>query len=295
MIEDGSTDQCESVVKLYEQKLNIKYFFKENSGPGASRNFGMEKANGSFFIFLDSDCIVPPGYLQKVHQHLQDHPLDAFGGPDSAHHTFTPVQKAINYAMTSFLTTGGIRGGEKKLAKFQPRSFNMGISREVFENVGGFGTLHPGEDPDLSYRITEAKYQTGLIQKAFVYHKRRIDFSKFIKQVYKFGLARTILMKWHPGSFKLVYALPSICLIGLIFLLGLSVAWPWLLLLLFAGGSILFIDALIKTKNLLIAFMGVLASGIQVFGYGYGFLTGIWHLWIRQKDERIIFPGMFFA
>ncbi|MGI9544383.1 MAG: glycosyltransferase [Cyclobacteriaceae bacterium] len=294
VVEDGSVDRCESVAELYEQKLTIKYFFKENSGPGASRNFGMERANGNFFIFLDSDCLVPTDYLQQVDQHLRDYPLDAFGGPDSAHQTFTKIQKAINYAMTSFLTTGGIRGGKKKLDRFQPRSFNMGISREVFQNVGGFRSFHPGEDPDLSYRIIKSGFKTGLIQEAFVYHKRRIDFSKFIRQVYKFGLARTILMKWHPGSFKLVYALPSFFLIGLICLLGFSIAWPWLLLPILVGGLLLFADAILRTKSLQIAFMGVFASVIQIAGYGYGFLTGLWHLWILRKDEKVTFPGLFF-
>ena len=295
VVEDGSDDRCETQVKAFQQKLAVTYYFKENSGPGASRNFGMEQANGKFFIFLDSDCIVPADYLKHIDQHIQNHQLDAFGGPDSAHPSFTKVQKAINYAMTSFLTTGGIRGGKRNLDKFQPRSFNMGISREVFENVGGFRSLHPGEDPDLSYRIIKSGYKTGLVKEAFVYHKRRIDFSKFIKQVYKFGLARTILMKWHPGSFKIVYALPSFVLIGLVCLLGFSIVRSWLLLPILLGALVLFFDALIKTKNLQVAFMGLMASLIQIVGYGFGFLTGIWHLWIRRQDEQAAFPNLFFT
>ena len=294
VVEDGSTETCDSIVGQYKQSLSIKYYFKENSGPGASRNFGVGKASGAFFIFLDSDCLLPPNYLDQINQHLNKDGLQAFGGPDKAHPSFTNIQKAINYAMTSFFTTGGIRGGKKKLDKFQPRSFNMGISRNVFETVGGFSSLHPGEDPDLSYRIIKSGFKTGLISEGFVYHKRRIDFSKFYNQVHKFGIARTILMKWHPGSFKIVYALPSIFLIVLFCLLGLSVYWGWMVLPVVSGGLILFIDALLKTKNLTVAILGVIASIIQITGYGSGFLIGIWHLHLLRKDEKSVFPNMFF-
>ena len=178
IIEDGSSEKCESVCDKFQDKLNITYIYKDNSGPGSSRNFGMEKAGGDYFIIFDSDCLIPEEYMLEVNTFLQNDYADCFGGPDAAHESFSNTQKSINYAMTSFFTTGGIRGGSEKLGKFQPRSFNMGISKKVFETVGGYGKIHPGEDPDLTFRIWEAGFKTSLIEKAHVYHKRRIDFKK---------------------------------------------------------------------------------------------------------------------
>ena len=83
VIEDGSTEKSESIVEKYTSKLNLKYFYKENSGAGASRNFGMEKANGNYFIILDSDVIVPKHYLSEVSKALNSNFIDAFGGPDA--------------------------------------------------------------------------------------------------------------------------------------------------------------------------------------------------------------------
>ncbi len=295
IIEDGSSSTCEDVVKKYSDALDIKYFYKENSGPGASRNYGMDRAGGEYLIFFDSDCLIPPGYFTSVEEFLSVNPLDTFGGPDSAHESFSDTQKAINYAMTSFITTGGIRGKKKQLDKFQPRSFNMGIRKAVYEQVGGFSTIHPGEDPDLSYRIMKAGFKVGLIPDAPVFHKRRIDFKKFIKQVYKFGLTRTILIKWYPDSFKLVYFLPGLFLVGTLMLLILSFTvslyflTPIGLLIM-----LIFTDALIKTKRIKIAFLSILASFIQLTAYGFGFLKGWWNLLVLRRDERKVFPGMFF-
>ena len=295
IIEDGSSEKCEDVVRKYSDTLHIKYFYKENSGPGASRNYGMDRAGGEWLIFFDSDCLIPPGYFTNVEKFLSVNHLDTFGGPDSAHESFSNTQKAINYAMTSFITTGGIRGKQKQLDKFQPRSFNMGIRKPVYEQVGGFSTIHPGEDPDLSYRIMNAGFKVGLIPDAPVFHKRRIDFKKFIKQVYKFGLTRTILIKWYPDSFKLVYFLPGLFLVGTLILLILSFTvslyflTPIGLLII-----LIFTDASIKTKRIKIAFMSILASFIQLTAYGFGFLKGWWHLLVLRRDERKVFPGMFF-
>jgi len=294
LIEDGSTQDSEQVVKDYSERLNINYFFKQNTGPGDSRNFGMIQAQGNFFIFFDSDCIVPEHYLEELHTALQSRGLDAFGGPDQAHASFSRTQKAINYAMTSMLTTGGIRGRKRQLDNFQPRSFNMGIRRAVFDKVGGFSNLHPGEDPDWSYRIQDAGFKTGLIPEAFVYHKRRIDFKKFWTQVYKFGLARTILMRSHPRSRKLVYALPALGLILslILFIAGFYRMYMWWPLVL--GLMLILFDALYSTKSLPIALIGVFATAVQMAGYGWGFLKGFWHLHLFGKDPKQQFPEMYF-
>ena len=207
IIEDGSSLKCEDVVLEYERKLNISYYYKDNSGPGNSRNFGMQKAKGDYFIIFDSDCIIPKNYLTEVMKALKQNYVDCFGGPDKALDSFSDIQKAINFAMTSFLTTGGIRGGSEKINKFQPRSFNMGISKIAFEKSNGFGNIHPGEDPDLSIRLWNLGYETRLFPNAFVYHKRRIDWDKFSTQVNKFGKARPILNSWYPKYNKLTYFL----------------------------------------------------------------------------------------
>ena len=205
IIEDGSTKTCYWIMQKYSNELDIKYYYKYHTGPGDSRNLGMAKSSGQYLIFFDSDCIIPFNYFESVEAYLTTDRLDAFGGPDKAHLSFTKIQKAINYSMTSIITTGGIRGKNNNLDNFQPRSFNMGINRKVYENIGGFCDIHPGEDPDFSYRIMNSKYNVGIIKNAFVYHKRRIDFSKFSKQVYKFGVTRAILIKWYPDKFKFIY------------------------------------------------------------------------------------------
>jgi glycosyltransferase involved in cell wall biosynthesis len=209
MVEDGSTQKCDHVVEKYNDKINIRYFYKENTGPGKSRNYGIENALGEYVILFDSDCIIPEDYLEKIEEFQKEFHLDCWGGPDAAHESFSDIQKAINFAMTSFITTGGIRGRKKQLDKFQPRSFNMGFKKEIYNKIGGFSNVHPGEDPDFSYRIMNAGYTTGLIPNAKVFHKRRIDFGKYRIQVYKFGVVRNFLIKWYPDKFKLVYLLPS--------------------------------------------------------------------------------------
>lgn len=295
IIEDGSSEPAESVVQAYSDRLELHYFFKENSGPGDSRNVGMEKAKGAYLLFFDSDCLIPPQYFDAVEKHLAERPLDAFGGPDSADPSFSNVQKAINFAMTSGLTTGGVRGKENALDNYQPRSFNMGISRAVYEKVGGYGDIHPGEDPDLSYRIREAGFSVGLIPGAFVYHKRRIDFKKFAKQVYKFGVVRPILIKWYPQYFKPTYFLPSIFLLGTIGLLVLGIFYSTLFLLpLGILALILFSSALFNTGHIGIAIMAVFASFLQLFSYGYGFLKSAIQILLLKRAERKVFPDFFF-
>lgn len=295
IVEDGSSESSEDIVKLFQDNLQISYYYKENSGPGDSRNFGMQKAKGNYFIILDSDCILPKQYLSEVDKELKKEFVHCFGGPDAADVSFTTVQKAINYVMTSFLTTGGIRGGEKAIGKFQPRSFNMGISRDAFEKAGGFGRIHPGEDPDLTFRIWKAGFNTRLFPKAFVYHKRRIDWNKFYIQVNKFGMVRPILNKWHPGTAKPTYWFPTLFILGLCVAMILAIVGLWLPLILYVFYfSILFLDALIKNKNIKVAVLALYAALTQFTGYGIGFFKSTMLLNFSNKEAEELFPKLFF-
>lgn len=295
IIEDGSSISCEDVVETFKSKLDISYYFKPNSGPGDSRNFGMLKAKEDYFIIFDSDCIIPPDYLTEVEKELNLNYVDCFGGPDKALDSFSDVQKAINFAMTSFITTGGIRGGSEKIDKFQPRSFNMGISKKAFESSGGFGKIHPGEDPDLSIRLWQLGFETKLFPKAYVYHKRRIDWSKFYKQVNKFGKARPILNEWYPKYSKITFYFPTLFLLG--FLLSIATAFfkNYILLVVFTTYiEILFIVALLQTKSLKIGLLSVLATLIQFYGYGIGFLKSLVLIQIFKVKPQKAFPELFF-
>lgn len=230
IVEDGSTLPCKDAVDKYAAQLDVKYFYKSNEGRSIARNHGIEHSTGDYLIFFDSDCVIPPGYFATLHARLSDTPLDCFGGPDAAHSSFTPTQKAISFAMTSFLTTGGIRGGKMQMEKFVPRSFNMGYSREVYDKVGGFREMF-SEDIDMSTRIRQGGFSIGLIRDAFVYHKRRIDFKKFWRQVHVFGMSRITLKLLYPDSLKLVHTLPAIAVIAGIILVLLSIFLsPWWLL-----------------------------------------------------------------
>lgn len=294
IIEDGSGIPCKSVCEAFDDKMNIVYHFKANSGPGPSRNFGMEKATGNYFIIFDSDCLIPPNYIENVRMALIENYVDCFGGPDAAHESFSNTQKSINYVMTSFFTTGGIRGGNEALGKFQPRSFNMGIAKEVFETVGGYGKIHPGEDPDLSFRIWKDGFNTALVKDAFVYHKRRIDLQKFSKQVYKFGVVRVILNKWHPGTSKITYWFPAVFSLGFTVLAIGGMSIPFFSFLALAYIVLLFADSLIKTKSLIIALGAVIAAFIQFYSYGWGFIKAQWIINVLKKDERKTLPEFFF-
>ena len=295
IIEDGSSLRCDDVVRKYAGKLHLSYCFKENSGPGDSRNYGMRKAKGDYFIIFDSDCIIPPNYLTEVSKALTANYVDCFGGPDKALDSFSDIQKAINFAMTSFLTTGGIRGGSEKIDKFQPRSFNMGLSRKAFEASNGFGNIHPGEDPDLSIRLWNLGFETRLFSKAFVYHKRRIDWEKFTVQVNKFGKARPILDSWHPEYTKLTFWFPTLFLFGTllaIILVFFKIYFPLLALL--AYFLMLFIDSAIKNKSIKVGILAVVATIIQFYGYGKGFLLSTIKIkWMKQKPQEA-FPELFF-
>ncbi|PQJ78073.1 glycosyltransferase [Polaribacter porphyrae] len=273
IVEDGSTETSEKVIENYQSQLNINYFFKENSGAGASRNFGMQKASGNYFIILDSDVIVPPQYLTTVKNTLESNYTDAFGGPDAAHHSFTALQKAINYSMTSFLTTGGIRGKKKGVGKFQLRSFNLGISKKAFEITQGFSKMKTGEDIDLTFRLWENGFETQLITEAFVYHKRRSTIKQFFKQTYAFGTARPILNKKYPESAKLTFWFPSVFILGFdLSILLLFFRISELLDVYFFYFIILLLDSLFRTQKIKVAFLSVITSFTQFLGYGLGFL-----------------------
>jgi len=295
VVQDGSTERCDDIIERFQDRLNIQNIYKENSGPGSSRNYGMRKAKGDWFIIFDSDCLIPDHYLQAVDDYLTKQDVDTYGGPDKAHESFTNTQKAIDWAMTSYVTTGGIRGSEKSLDDYQPRSFNMGMKREVFEKVGGYGKIWPGEDPDLSFRIKKAGFSVGFIKDAYVYHKRRIDFRKFGQQVYKFGVVRNILSKWHPGTGKMVYAFPSLFLIGSIssLLLGLIASW-YLALPVLLIALIMFVEALFTRKSLVIALLAVPAAFIQLGGYGFGYLKSFIKIRLLGLDEKVAFGSFFF-
>ena len=319
-MEVGSSQPCEAIVHKYAGKLQLRYYTKENSGPGQTRNYGAEHSQGDFLIFLDSDCVLPPGFLKEVEAELNRKECDAWGGPDKAHEGFTPVQKAISYSMTSFLTTGGIRGGKKQMdGKFYPRSFNLGIRRSLYRQLGGFSSMRFGEDIDLSLRIYKSGASCRLFPDAWVWHKRRTDFKKFFKQVHNSGIARINLMKRHPGSLKLVHLLPAVFTIGtflclLIFLVGLFFAGIGLytgffggtgcnmgLVVAFLGAAIMllallpllffslivFIDSSIRNKSTRIGLLSIWASFIQLIGYGTGFLRAWWLRCICGRNEEL--------
>lgn len=286
IVEDGSTSPCDTVVKQYETQVDVSYHFKDNEGRSIARNYGLERAKGDYFIFFDSDCVIPPDYFKILSAALDANPLDCFGGPDAAHESFSTTQKAINYSMTSFLTTGGIRGGKVQLEKFVPRTFNMGYSRQVYEKVGGFREMF-SEDIDMSTRIRQAGFSIGLIRDAYVYHKRRVNMKLFTRQVYVFGMSRITLKLLYPDSLKIVHLLPAAFVIGSVALIGLSFWKWWFILPLLAYLLSIFITALVSTKSLVIAAKAVPASIMQLGGYGCGFLKAFTTKILLGKGRNI--------
>ncbi|MGL5980148.1 MAG: glycosyltransferase [Phocaeicola sp.] len=295
VVEDGSSIPCDEVVSRYSNKLNLHYYTKPNSGPGDSRNYGAQRACGEYLLVLDSDCILPPNYLASIEAELKCEAADAFGGPDRAHHSFTPMQKAINYAMTSFFTTGGIRGGAKKMDKFHPRSFNMGIRAEVYRALGGFSNMRFGEDIDFSIRLMQGGYAVRLFPQAWVWHKRRTDLKKFFKQVHNSGIARINLYKKYPESLKIVHLLPALFTLGsLLFLVG-TLFCPYSLIPLLLFSLLVGIDAAIQNSSLPIGFQAIAAAYIQLVGYGTGFLWAWWKRCICKKGSFAAFEKNFYS
>ena len=296
IVEDGSTVSSQAVIDRFKSVLSLAYFEKANTGPGDSRNYGMERAIGDYFIILDSDCVLPERYLEEVDKELSRTYVDFFGGPDAAHPSFSIIQKAINYTMTSFFTTGGIRGSSKQLQQFQPRSFNMGISKSAFKTSKGFGDIHPGEDPDLTFRLWGKGFTSRLFPKAFVYHKRRINWNKFYLQVCKFGLVRPILNQWHPKTKKITYWFPSIFTLVLCTALVLGIIGVYFPLYAFlVYFLLLFLESLYKNKSLFVALLSPVAALVQFFGYGTHFLKSTFLLNFSKKSPRELFPNLFFT
>lgn len=296
VVEDGSQVPCGDVCQRYAGQMELRYYEKPNSGPGQSRNYGAERAAGEYLLILDSDVVVPPGYLKAISEELERQPADAFGGPDCSHPSFTDIQKAISYSMTSFFTTGGIRGGKKKLDKFYPRSFNMGIRRDVYLRLGGFSRMRFGEDIDFSIRIFQAGCHCRLFPGAWVWHKRRTDFRKFWRQVFNSGIARINLYKKYPDSLKLVHLLPMVFTVGVaaLLLLALVLCAPWPLLPLLFYALIVFLDASAKEKSPKIGLLSIAAAFLQLTGYGCGFLQAWWRRCVRGKAEFSAYEKNFY-
>lgn len=310
VVEDGSEVTCRDVCDRYKDRLRLSYYEKPNSGPGQTRNYGAERAQGEYLIILDSDVVLPDGYLDAVEKELSAAPCDAFGGADAAHPSFTPVQKAISYSMTSFFTTGGIRGGKKKLDRFYPRSYNMGIRRDVYLRLGGFSPMRFGEDIDFSYRIIETGCTSRLFPDAWVWHKRRTDLRKFFRQVYNSGIARINLEKRHPGTMKPVHLLPMVFTVGVFLLTLLSAAGSmlmyygdqhrWALLSvvprvpIYLYSLLIFIDSSVRNRSLKIGLISVAAAFVQLMGYGCGFIEAWWKRCVLGKDEFQAFEKTFY-
>src|SRR5690606_5558419 len=289
IIEDGSKQDARSIAESYSDKINIQYFYKENAGQGFARNYGFERAKGDYFIIFDSDCLIPTDYLNVVYDYLKEHDLDAYGGPDAAHGSFTPIQKAISYSMTSPFTTGGIRGNKKHIGTFHPRSFNMGVSRKAWEEVGGFKLTRLGEDIEYSIRIQEAGFKIGLIPDAVVFHKRRTTFMQFYKQLHFFGRARINIYKHFPAELKVVHFFPACFVLFLGFgLLANLFRWPvayWCNLVLLCYVLLLLLHAWMTTRSITVAFLGLVAAFIQLVAYGMGFIQDLWkRVWFKEKE-----------
>lgn len=295
VVDDGSKMALLPTVELFRESLDIQFFRKDNSGPGLSRNYGARRAKNDWLVFVDSDVIVETDYIENIKKNLANDPADAFGGADKAHKGFNLMQKAISYSMTSVFTTGGIRGSKNAVTRFQPRSFNMGVNKEIFLKIGGFSEMRIGEDPDLSMTLWENGYTTKFYDDIGVYHKRRTDFGKFSKQVYQFGCARPILNQRHPKYVKPTFWFPSIFLVG--YIIGIIHYFVWdngLIMALYGLYTLMvFVHALIVTRNISIASMAIISTYIQMFSYGYGFLKSWFKLNILKQTPREAFPTHF--
>ncbi len=295
IVEDGSQKPCKDVCERYASILDLQYFQKENSGPGQSRNFGVFRARGEYVIILDSDVVLPPDYMKATDEELLRRPVEAWGGPDAAHPSFTPVQKAISYSMTSFFTTGGIRGGKKKLDKFYPRSYNMGVLRDTYLEVGGFSKMRFGEDIDFSYNLVDAGYTPQLFPDSWVWHKRRTDFRKFYRQVYNSGIARINLEIRHPDTLKIVHLLPAAFTIGVIACLLLApFCHGWSLLPLACYALLIAVHSTCVNRSLKVGILSIAAAFTQLIGYGLGFIESWWKRYMLNREEFTAFDKNFY-
>ena len=295
VVEDGSTVSSEQVCLDFKSKIDIQYITQNNTGPGIARNTGANKSEGDWLIFLDSDCILPDDYLEIVNEKIVNESFDCFGGPDKAHESFNSIQKAIGYAMSSILTTGGIRGSIEKMDKFYPRSYNLGVKKDVFASINGFSEMRFGEDIDFSMRLLEKGFTTKLLKEVFVYHKRRNNFNSFFKQVYNSGIARINLEIRHPKTIKLVHWLPSFFVIGNLLIALSALLSPTLLLLLTVIPVVILIHSATQTKEFKTSILAVVASFVQLFGYGLGFIKALIFRKIFKKEEFHSFNKNFYG
>jgi len=295
VVEDGSTQKCDDVVNQFKKSLNIHYWFKENEGPGLTRNFGVEKSSGNWIIFFDSDCTLPRDYFNSVQEAISQFNFDGFGGPDKEHESFTNIQKAISYSMTAFITTGGIRGSKKSMEKFKPRSFNMGIKKEKFLEVNGFRDLRFGEDLDLSFRLEDMQNSLVLISEAYVYHKRRTSFLQFYKQVHNSGIARVVLDKLHPGTLKPLHVLPSVFVIFHFVIIFFAAFEPKLLILLLLISTLVLLDSFHQKKKFMVSFLALIATYVQTFAYGLGLLRALIRDRVMRRPIRFAFGKKFYS
>jgi glycosyltransferase involved in cell wall biosynthesis len=297
VVEDGSTIPAEDVIRQFTDAFPLRYYRIANVGTGRARNYGCQQATGEYFLFVDSDCLLPPHYLETVHLALTTSPVDAFGGPDAVPPSFSPMQQAINYTMTSVLTTGGIRGRKRHIGVFYPRGFNMGVARTVYEAMGGFSAMRFGEDVEFSARIIKAGFSTALIEAAFVYHKRRGSWRQFFKQMHNFGIARINLYLRHPETLHLAHFSPALfllyCLgVGAGLLVSPRVAM-WAASGLFGYAVLLFADAAYRTRSVGIGGLSLIAAFVQLVGYGSGFLRAVWWRLICRRGEFAAFQRTF--
>ena len=297
IMEDGSSENCKTVIDSFKGKLPVSYLFQTNQGPGKARNNGAKKAKYDYLIFLDSDVLLTKDYLKNVIKALKREPLDCFGGPDQDQKYFSAVQKAVDFSMTSFLTTGGIRGKANSTKDYEPRSFNLGIKSKLYEELNGFSNIHPGEDPELIMRLKEydKNIKIGFIPLAKVIHKRRISINKFAKQLYKFGLVRPIITSWHPQFDHLTFYFPALFSIGLFFSITMLFSgYYYFLMIYLLYGILLFVECLYKKKNLLVALLSVYTSYIQFFSYGLGFINSYVQIITLNKEPQDVYPYLFF-
>ncbi len=297
LVEDGSSLKSDKILESYKDSFPINYIDRENQGPSLARNTGMAEANGDYLLFVDSDCILPPDWMEKIFESLQNNPVDCFGGPDRAADKFNDVQKAISFAMTSFITTGGIRGGAKQMDKFHPRSYNMGISRELYQEMGGFPNtrMHPGEDMVFSIELMKRSYKTALFNDCFLYHKRRSSLKQFFRQVYRFGYTRYIISKVYPDTKKIIFWFPSMFLFGSIFLLFTGSLFHLFYLLPLAFLFILFFSvSWLSNRSIKVALLSILTSLIQLIGYGWGFARSFFNVELRGLDEYGVLKNGFY-
>ncbi|MEQ9424638.1 MAG: glycosyltransferase [Cyclobacteriaceae bacterium] len=293
VVEDGSLECSDEICERYKKQLNLAYFYKENSGPGLSRNFGAEKSSSDVLIFLDSDCMIPNGYFEAIESGFKN--ADAFGGPDAAHDSFSVIQKAINYSMTSFFSTGGIRGSKKSIENFKPRSFNMGIKKGVFEKLAGFGKMRFGEDIDLSIRLEKMGFDAILIPGAFVYHKRRTSLRQFYKQVFNSGIARVNLGVLHPGSDGIVHALPALFVFGsIVSIIALLNGFYIPFMALIGYLALILVHATYKSGSPIVGLISCITTLIQISGYGLGFVKAFVRVRILKKPLKFGFERSFY-